>query len=109
MKLKDWLTFKCVTVPKFCKYNDFCEESVYSYIKGAIPRADTAIKIVKATGGDVSLEDLGLNQRTIDKIRFKQQKVREKKEREKAKRLEKASTKEIPAENTSLISNNISS
>ena len=90
MKLKDWLIFKCISVPKFCKYNDFCEESVYGYIKGAIPRADTAIKIVKATGGEVSLEDLGLNRKIIDKIRIRQQKVREKKEREKAKRLEKA-------------------
>jgi hypothetical protein len=89
MKLKDWLTFKCISVPKFCKYNDFCEESVYGYIKGGVPRANIAIKIVKATGGEVSLEELGLDQRTIDKIRFKQQKVREKKEREKARRLEK--------------------
>ena len=90
MKLKDWLTFKCISVPKFCKYNDFCEESVYGYIKGGAPRANIAIKIVKATGGEVSLEELGLDQRTIDKIRLKQQKVREKKEREKARRLEKA-------------------
>lgn len=96
MKLKDWLTFKCISVPKFCKYNDFCEESVYGYIKGGIPRANIAIRIVKATGGEVSLEDLGLEQRTIDKIRLKQQKIREKKEREKAKRLEKA--QENPSE-----------
>jgi hypothetical protein len=41
--------------------------------------ANIAIKIVKATGGEVSLEDLGLDQRAIDKIRLKQQKVREKK------------------------------
>ena len=33
--------------------------------------------------------ELGLDLRTIDKIRLKQQKVREKKEREKARRLEK--------------------
>lgn len=90
MKLKDQLTFKCISVPKFCKYNDFCEESVYGYIKGGGPRANIAIKIVKATGGEVSLEELGLDQRTIDKIRFKQQKVREKKEREKARRFEKS-------------------
>lgn len=90
MKLKDQLTFKCISVPKFCKYNDFCEESVYGYIKGGVPRANIAIKIVKATGGEVSLEELGLDQRTIDKIRFKQQKVREKKEREKARRFEKS-------------------
>ncbi|MGH2611546.1 MAG: hypothetical protein ACRDFB_00685 [Rhabdochlamydiaceae bacterium] len=96
MKLKDWLTFKCISVPKFCKYNDFCEESVYGYIKGGVPRANIAIKIVKATGGEVSLEDLGLDPRTVDKIRLKQQKVREKKEREKARRLEKA--KENPSE-----------
>jgi hypothetical protein len=90
MKLKDWLTFKCISVPKFCKYNDFCEESIYGYIKGGVPRANIAIKIVKATAGEVSLDELGLDQRTIDKIRVKQQKVREKKEREKARRLEKA-------------------
>lgn len=96
MKLKDWLTFKYISVPKFCKYNDFCEESVYTYIKGGVPRANIAVKIVKATGGEVSLEDLGLDQKTIDKIRLKQQKVREKKERERARRLEKA--QENPSE-----------
>lgn len=93
MKLIDWLTFKCITVPKFCKYNDFCEESVYGYIKGAIPRADIAVKLIKATGGDVSLEDLGLDQKTIDRIRLKQQKIKEKTEREKAKRVAKAQGK----------------
>jgi hypothetical protein len=90
MKLKDWLIFKCISVPKFCKYNDFCEESIYSYIKGGVPRSNIALKIVKATGGEVSLEDLGLDSQTIEKIRVKQQKIKEKKEREKASRAAKA-------------------
>ena len=68
MKLKDWLVFKCISVPKFCKYNDFCEESVYTYLKGGVPRSNIALKIVKATGGEVTLEELGLDQTTINKI-----------------------------------------
>jgi hypothetical protein len=87
MKLKDWLDFKCISVPRFCKYNDFCEESIYAYIKGNVPRASIALKIVKATAGQVSLEDLGLDQEAIEKIRSKQQKVRDKKERQKSRAL----------------------
>lgn len=90
MKLKDWLESKCISVPKFCKYNDFCEESIYAYIKGSIPRSSIALKIVKATAGQVSLEDLGLGQESIEKVRLKQQKLRDKKERQKAKNLEKS-------------------
>ena len=41
-------------------------------VKSRAPRANIAIKIVKATGGEVCLEDLGLDQRTVDKIRLKQ-------------------------------------
>lgn len=90
MKLKDWLESKCISVPKFCKYNDFCEESIYAYIKGSVPRSSIALKIVKATAGQVSLEDLGLDQESIEKMRLKQQKLRDKKERQKARNLEKA-------------------
>lgn len=90
MKLKDWLESKCISVPKFCKYNDFCEESIYAYIKGSVPRSSIALKIVKATAGQVSLEDLGLDQESIEKVRLKQQKLRDKKERQKARNLEKA-------------------
>lgn len=90
MKLKDWLESKCISVPKFCKYNDFCEESIYAYIKGSVPRSSIALKIIKATAGQVSLEDLGLDQESIEKVRLKQQKLRDKKERQKAKNLEKA-------------------
>lgn len=90
MKLKDWLESKCISVPKFCKYNDFCEESIYAYIKGSVPRSSIALKIVKATAGQVSLEDLGLDQESIEKVRLKQQKLRDKKDRQKARNLEKA-------------------
>ncbi|MBX9744317.1 MAG: hypothetical protein K2X08_03800 [Chlamydiales bacterium] len=90
MKLKDWLESKCISVPKFCKYNDFCEESIYAYIKGSVPRSSIALKIVKATAGQVSLEDLGLGQESIEKVRLKQQKLRDKKERQKVRNLEKS-------------------
>jgi hypothetical protein len=90
MKLKDWLELKCISVPKFCKYNEFCEESIYAYIKGSVPRTSIALKIVKATGGQVTLEDLGLDQEAIEKVRLKQQKLRDKKERQKARNLERA-------------------
>jgi hypothetical protein len=90
MKLKDWLESKCISVPKFCKYNEFCEESIYAYTKGSVPRASIALKIVKATGGQVSLEDLGLDQEAIEKIQLKQQKLRDKRERQKARNLERA-------------------
>jgi hypothetical protein len=90
MKLKDWLESKCISVPKFCKYNEFCEESIYAYIKGSVPRTSIALKIVKATGGQVTLEDLDLDQEAIEKVRLKQQKLRDKKERQKAKNLERA-------------------
>ncbi len=93
MKLKDWLESKCISVPKFCKYNDFCEESIYAYIKGSVPRSSIALKIVKATAGQVSLEDLGLDQESIEKVRLKQQKLRDKKERQKVRNLEK--TREV--------------
>lgn len=90
MKLKEWLDFKCISVPKFCKYNDFCEESIYSYIKGSVPRSNIALKIVKATGGEVSFEDLGLDVQAIERIRIRQQKMRRKKERAKERKAEKA-------------------
>ena len=90
MKLKDWLESKCISVPKFCKYNEFCEESIYAYIKGSVPRTTIALKIVKATGGQVTLEDLGLDEEAIEKVRLKQQKLRDKKERQKARNLERA-------------------
>ena len=90
MKLKDWLESKCISVPKFCKYNEFCEESIYAYIKGNVPRTSIALKIVKATGGQVTLEDLGLDDEAIEKVRLKQQKLRDKKERQKARNLERA-------------------
>ena len=90
MKLKDWLDFKHISVPKFCKYNDFCEESIYSYIKDGVPRSNIALKIVKATGGEVSLEDLGLDVQVIERIRIRQQKMRRKKERAKKRKAEKA-------------------
>jgi hypothetical protein len=48
--------------------------------------APVAIKIVKATGGQVTLADLGLPQTLIEKIMKKQGKLKVKKEREKAKR-----------------------
>lgn len=106
MKLKDWLIFKCISVPKFCKYNDFCEESVYTYIKGGFPRSNIAVKIVKATGGEVTLEDSGLEQATIDKIRLKQQKMRERKERDRAKR---AAQDQVDAANNLQLTSNGSS
>ena len=90
MKLKDWLELKCISVPKFCKYNEFCEESIYAYIKGSVPRTSIALKIVKATGGQVSLEDLSLDQEAIEKVRIKQQKMRDKKERQKVRNQERA-------------------
>jgi len=90
MKLKDWLDFKHISVAKFCKYNDFCEESVYSYIKGSIPRSNIAMKIFRATGGEVSYEDLGLSTEAITKIRLREKKAREKSEKAKARRAAKA-------------------
>ena len=90
MKLKDWLESKCISVPKFCKYNEFCEESIYAYNKGSVPRTSIALKIVKATGGQVSLEDLGLDQEAIEKVRIKQQKLRDKRDRQKARNQERA-------------------
>ena len=87
MKLKDWLDFKRISVAKFCKYNDICSESIYGYIKGNIPRPNVAVKIFRATGGEVGYEDLGLSQEAISRIKLKEKKAREKSEKAKAKRL----------------------
>jgi hypothetical protein len=78
MKLQDWLTHYNVSVPKFCIPHDFCEESIYTYLKGGIPRLGVAVKIVKATHGEVSFEDLGLAPEVIRKIRLKQKKINKK-------------------------------
>jgi len=105
MKLKDWLDFKRISVAKFCKYNDFCEESIYSYIKGSIPRSNIAMKIVRATGGEVSYEDLCLPEEIIAKIKLKEKKAREKREKEKARRAAKSQV----SESLQLASNDVSS
>ena len=55
-----------------------------------VPRSSIALKIVKATAGQVALEDLGLSREAIEKIRLKQQKLRDKKRRQKARNLERA-------------------
>lgn len=87
MKLKDWLDFKRISVAKFCKYNDISAESIYGYLKGNVPRPNVAVKIFRATGGEVSYEDLGLSQEAISRIKFKEKKAREKSEKAKARRL----------------------
>lgn len=87
MQLKDWLISKKLSVPKFCKYHDLCEESIYNYIKGRIPRSNIAVNIVKATGGEVTLEELGLSVERITKIRIREQKLKEKRAKAKAAKL----------------------
>lgn len=86
MKLQDWLTLKNLTVNRFARYQGLCKESIYKYIKGQVPRSEVARKIVKATAGEVSFEDLGLSAQAIAKIKLKQQKLRAKMDKEKAKR-----------------------
>jgi hypothetical protein len=52
---------------------------------------------VKATGGRVALEDLGLSEKLIAKIQLKQQKLKLKMERDKARREEAKRLKEATA------------
>jgi hypothetical protein len=89
MRLKEWLQLKGFSVPRFCKYNDFCQESVYSYFKGKVPRGYIAMQIVKATQGEVTLEDLGVSANVIVKIQLKVQKAREKREQARARKAAK--------------------
>lgn len=89
MKLEEWLTANNLTVNRFAKNHNLCKESLYSYVKGGVPRSNVAVKIVKATAGQVTLEDLGLSEKLITKIKAKQQRLREKMERDKAKRAAK--------------------
>ena len=51
-----------------------------------MPRSTVAVKIVKATGGAVTLEDLKLSDKLIAKVRLKQQRLKEKMEKQKAKK-----------------------
>lgn len=89
MKLDEWLEANHLTVNRFAKNHNLCKESLYKYIKGGVPRSNVAVKIVKATGGRVTLEDLGLSEKLVSKIKIKQQRLKEKMEKEKAKRAAK--------------------
>lgn len=89
MKLNEWLVRNHLNVHRFAKNHNLCGESLYKYVKGGIPRSTVAVKIVKATGGEVSLEDLGLSDSLISKVREKQRRLKKKLEKEKAKRAAK--------------------
>ena len=95
MKLEDWLKSRKLSVNRFAKHHGFCKESLYRYLKGTVPRSNVARKIVKATGGEVSLEDLKLPESLIAKIRRGQQKMQEKLIREKEKRAAKKLANEL--------------
>lgn len=86
MKLQEWLALKELSVNRFAKHHGLCKESLYTYLKGGVPRSPVALKIVKATGGTVTLEDLKLPEELIAKVRLKQQKLKEKMEKNKARR-----------------------
>lgn len=86
MKLEEWLVAHHLNVNRFAKNHNLCPDSLYKYIKGGVPSSPVAVKIVKATGGQVTLEELGLDQSLIDKILKKQGKLKEKNAKEKAKR-----------------------
>lgn len=86
MKLQEWLASKQLSVNRFAKHHGLCKESLYSYLKGRVPQSNVAVKIVKATGEAVTLEDLGLPQELIEKVRLKRQKLKEKMEKDKARR-----------------------
>ncbi len=86
MKLQEWLASKQLSVNRFAKHHSLCKETLYSYLKGRVPQPKVAVKIAKATGGVVTLEDLGLPQELIVKVRLKQQKLKEKMEKDKARR-----------------------
>ena len=83
---------------KFAKHHGLCKESLYSYLKGRVPQSNVAVKIAKATGGAVTLEDLRLPQELIVKVRLKQQKLKEKMEKDKARRAAAKASK-LAAEN----------
>jgi len=104
MKLKDWLDFKRISVAKFCKYNDISAESIYGYIKGNIPRANVAIKIFRATDGEVSYEDLGLSPEEIARIKLKEKKAKIKSEKARARRLAAKAQEEASQHISSVIS-----
>ena len=89
MRLKEWLQLKDYSVPRFCKFNDFCEESIYSYLKGKVPRSNVAVQVEKATQGEVTLEDLGVPAKVIAKIRLKAQKAKERREQARARKAAK--------------------
>ncbi len=78
MKLDEWLEANHLTVNRFAKNHNLCRESLYRYIRGGVPRSNVAVKIVKATGGNVTLEDLGLSEELISKVRTRQQRLKEK-------------------------------
>lgn len=94
MKLKDWLTANYLTVNRFAKKHKFYKDSIYSYLKGGVPRSNVAVKIVKATKGHVTLEDLGLSEKLIEKIKLKQEKIKLKMEKDKARKEEAKILKE---------------
>jgi len=79
MKLKDWLALYNLSVHKFCRYHNICRESIYAYLKGRIPRSDVSKAIVRATRGEVSLEDFGLSKKITTRSKPKKQKPRKEK------------------------------
>lgn len=60
MNLKDWLKCKDITAFKFSKQAKIPVQSLYKYLRGQPPRIDIGVKIYKATGGMVTLSDLGI-------------------------------------------------
>ncbi len=60
MKLKDWLKYKNITAHKFAKQVKIPFQSLYKYTHGQPPRIDKGVKIFQATGGLVTLSDLGI-------------------------------------------------
>src|SRR5271156_2902279 len=98
MKLQEWLASKQLSVNRLAKHHGLCKESLYSYLKRRVPQSNVAVKIAKATGGVVTLEDLGLPQELIVKVRLKRQKLKEKMEKDKARRAAAKASK-LTAEN----------
>jgi hypothetical protein len=88
-----FFSFLCLGEKLYTRFNFLFHCPVFGGHR-RVPRSNVALKIVKATGGRVALEDLGLSEKLIEKIKLKQQKLKLKMERDKARREEAKRLKE---------------
>ncbi len=58
MTLDEYMKKHCISPGKFCRKLEISHASLHKYRRGGVPRLDIALKIVRATNGEVTIQDL---------------------------------------------------